>query len=192
MTEVLLPRAPPNNSVWIRADRVTLSGSLFVTPVVRPASLRILNVLDGSWHHLVGVCDQANGAVLLYVNGRLSASNTIGTLAGIKSSSAPVSIGSRPSSSSSGYDYQFFGNIDEVAVYNSALSFTQVLSHYYAAGVAPRIVQSPTNTTVSEGASATFTAVAPWELAPSLINGMTRPPELPARRWPGPPTRLWC
>lgn len=118
------------------------------------------NVLDGAWHHLVGVCDQANGAVLLYVDGMLSASNSIGTQAGIKSSSAPVSIGSRPSSGSSGYDYQFFGNIDEVAVYGSALSAAQVVSHYYAAGVAPRIVQSPTNTTVSEGASATFTAVA--------------------------------
>jgi hypothetical protein len=118
------------------------------------------NVLDGGWHHLVGVCDQANGAVLLYVDGLLSASNSIGTHAGIKSSSAPVSIGSRPSSSSSGYDYQFFGSIDEVAVYGSALSVTQVVSHYYAAGVAPRIVQSPTNSTVSEGASATFTAVA--------------------------------
>ncbi len=118
------------------------------------------NVLDGTWHHLVGVCDEVNGAVLLYVDGQLSGSNSMPSQAGVKSSSAPVAIGARRSSSNNSYDWQFFGSIDEVAVYTSALSLNQVLSHYYAAGVRPRIVQAPANATVSEGGSATFSAVA--------------------------------
>ena len=31
---------------------------------------------DGTWHHLVGVCDQANGAIRLYVDGVLNATST--------------------------------------------------------------------------------------------------------------------
>ena len=31
-------------------------------------------VPDGDWHHLVGVCDEVNGQIYLYVDGQLNAS----------------------------------------------------------------------------------------------------------------------
>ena len=41
-----------------------------------------------------------------------------------------MSIGSRPSGQSAPYDLNFVGTIDEVAIYNYALSASQVQLHY--------------------------------------------------------------
>lgn len=87
---------------------------------------------NGRWHHLVGVCDQAHGFLYLYVDGASNASGTITNTAGILSSPVPVSIGSRQSGTAAVHDLQFVGTIDEVAIYNKALSAAQVLAHYQA------------------------------------------------------------
>jgi len=118
------------------------------------------NAPDGNWHHLIGVCDTANGHVTLYVDGNLSGSGSITPHAGIESTAVPMAIGARQSGNNTAFDWQFAGSIDEVAIYGTALSSNQVLNHYYAAGIAATIPQSPTNTTASEGGSATFSAVA--------------------------------
>ncbi len=60
----------------------------------------------------------------------------------------------------------FYGSIDEVALYNYALSSNQVMAHFLAAGIAPRIITQPTNVTVSEGATAVFSA--PFYGSPTL------------------------
>src|SRR5205807_10301678 len=76
---------------------------------------------------------------------------------------SPLSIGSRLSTSgATDYDNQFFGYIDDVAVYNTALSQSQVQAHYFASGIAPSITQVvPSNTVeTNQGANATFTATA--------------------------------
>jgi hypothetical protein len=114
---------------------------------------------DNNWHHLVGVCDEANGSVLLYIDGKLAASSTITAGSGLKSSSNPVSVGSRQSGTGP-YDNQFPGVIDEVAIYNYPLSAAQVNAHYYSiGGFAPTFVQQPTNVAVNAATTATFTAV---------------------------------
>jgi hypothetical protein len=116
---------------------------------------------DGNWHHLVGVCDEANGNVLLYVDGVLAGSTTITPGSGLQASANPISIGSRQSASSGSYDAQFYGIVDEVAIYNYALTPAQVSADYYAAlSVGPAISQSPVSTTVNAGTTATFTVSA--------------------------------
>jgi hypothetical protein len=114
----------------------------------------------GVWHHLVGVFDEANSNVVLYVDGLPNGVGAAVPYAGLQSSAWPASIGSRQSSASTNYNLGFFGDIDEVAIYNHALSSNQVLAHFYAAGIAPRITAQPTNTMVSEGAMANFYAPA--------------------------------
>lgn len=88
---------------------------------------------NNQWHHLVGVCDEVNGYVRLFVDGTKVAETTVGPYLGILSSSVPMSIGSRQASAGSAYNNQFAGYIEEVAVYGYALSSNQVVAHYQAA-----------------------------------------------------------
>ncbi|MGH7967902.1 MAG: LamG-like jellyroll fold domain-containing protein, partial [Limisphaerales bacterium] len=111
---------------------------------------------DGNWHHVVGVCDEANGQIRLYIDGKLDVTSSIVTNSGILGATSPLSIGSRQSGNSTGYDNQFVGSIDDVAVCAHALSSSQVLAHYYGAGFTPVITMQPTNTTANEGATVTF------------------------------------
>jgi len=86
---------------------------------------------DTGWHFLAGVCDEANGNVSLYVDGALAGQTAIPALSGItNSSSDPLSIGARATSATSGYDNQFVGKINDVAIYNYALSSSQVQQLY--------------------------------------------------------------
>jgi len=87
-------------------------------------------VPNNQWQHLVGVCDQANGYVRLYVNGVSAAQGSITPNSGILSSASAMSIGARQAGLGTAYNNQFVGLIEEVAVYNYALNSTQVLAHY--------------------------------------------------------------
>jgi hypothetical protein len=131
--------------------------------VSRSASSAVIAGSDNNWHHLVGVCDEAHGQVLLYIDGVLQASGTAPAGAGIRSFSAPLSIGARMGTSGdTDFTNQFAGTIDDVAIYNTALSFGQVTTHYYAAGIAPLITGlAPSNSpAVNENGTITFTASA--------------------------------
>jgi len=116
---------------------------------------------DGLWHHIVGVCDEAGGHIYLYMDGKQVGSGTITAGSGLLSSSTPLSIGARQSSNfgNTNYDYQFYGSVDDVAVYNKALSAAQVQAHYYAQGQAPLITGflPSSNWTTNQGADASFT-----------------------------------
>ena len=83
---------------------------------------------DGNWHHVVGVCDEVNGFVTLYVDGASNATAAIS--GGVLSSPNPLTIGSRQSGTGP-FNLNFVGTIDEVAVYNYALSAAQVTNHYF-------------------------------------------------------------
>lgn len=86
---------------------------------------------DNTWHHLVGVYDPDQGLLSFYVDGILFGDSTF-TAAGILSTTHPVSIGCRRSGTSSVYDYQWNGFIDDVAFYKTALTAEQVWAHYSA------------------------------------------------------------
>ena len=48
---------------------------------------------DSGWHHMVGVCDEANATVWLYVDGAVAGSATIPANSGIyNSASVPMSV----------------------------------------------------------------------------------------------------
>lgn len=95
---------------------------------------------NGGWHHLVGVCDEANGSVLLYVDGALAGSAAVPVQSGItNSSTVPLSIGARAQSAASGYNQQFFGWIDDVALFNYALNSNQVQTIYEAGATLPPV-----------------------------------------------------
>jgi hypothetical protein len=122
------------------------------------------------WQHVVGVCDQANGVVRIFVDGVQAASGTISKSNGIMSTLVPVSIGAKQQENTSGnYDGQLNGYVDEVAIYNTALTTNQIQKHYFAAGIAPILTVQPTNvlsigslgyTNAPLGTSVTLTSLA--------------------------------
>ena len=139
---------------------------------------------DGQWHHLVGVCDEPQGWVHLYIDGLESTNATVSTGAGLLATSggsapgaALVSIGARTSSkTAASFSYQFVGTVDEVAAYGYALSASQVRAHYQAGVAALRLAHltlrgASVTLTGSGGLSnAAFTLVAATNLALPLTN----------------------
>jgi hypothetical protein len=81
-------------------------------------------IWDGNWHHIVGIYDGSN--VRLYVDGAEISSGTP-TTKNIAYNNNDLYIGSY------GTGYYFTGLIDEIKVYNRALSSQEVLDHYNAA-----------------------------------------------------------
>ncbi len=101
---------------------------------------------SSGWHHLVGVCDEANGSVMLYVDGALAGSAAITSNGGIiNSAGVPLTIGARATSATSGNDQQFFGLINDVALYNYALGSNQVQTLYQAGTSLPPVLLTLTN-----------------------------------------------
>jgi hypothetical protein len=151
---------------------------------------------DGNWHHLVAVCDEANSNLFLYVDGRLSGTNTVSVFgAGLQATDpnnsgspvGPVNIGARlrnqADAGTNGFVDQLINAIvDEVAIYNYALTSNQVVAHYNAAGEPPVIlVQPPSTLAVYSGRQATITVVADgalplayqWTVNGSAVSGAT-------------------
>lgn len=120
-----------------------------------------LTLGDTTWHHAVGVVSLAQSSLSLYIDGILSSTVTIPSTNGIQTSSIPMTIGNRMAGDGSyGLNLQYFGQIDEVAVYKHALTAAQVASHYTATATAPIATLVPTNTVVNAGTTATFRAGA--------------------------------
>ncbi|MGH7942530.1 MAG: LamG-like jellyroll fold domain-containing protein [Limisphaerales bacterium] len=93
---------------------------------------------NNGWYHLAGVCDEANGNVLLYVNGALAGTAAISRQSGIMDSApVPITIGARASSAASGNDNQFYGRICDVAIYDYPLNSNQVRTLYEAGALSP-------------------------------------------------------
>lgn len=134
---------------------------------------------NSTWQHVVGVCDEPNGIVRLYVNGVSNANTTIS--GGIQMGTSPISIGSRQPDFRSTYTANFIGSIDEVAIYNYALSAAQVQSHYlagtnpvvrlYAQRSGPNVMLlwSPGTLQASPTVNGTYTNV-PGATSPYLIS----------------------
>ena len=124
---------------------------------------------DGKWHHVVGVCDEAGGHVILYMDGAQIASTSITNGAGLQTSFMPLTIGARESANNNptNYDYQFYGFINDVSLYNRALTAAQVQADYLASGTPPMNVQVlPSNLTTNQNATAVFAASTQGGTAP--------------------------
>jgi hypothetical protein len=92
---------------------------------------------DNNWHYIVGVCDETNGWVYIYVDGVLEGITSIPSGSGVfNSSTVPISIGARSSDALPADigNNQFSGAINDVAVYNYAMSPSQIDAQAEAAG----------------------------------------------------------
>ncbi len=151
--------------------------------------------IDTNWHHLVATWVEPTPqspvtAQSLYMDGVLVASNYNGyaysngtNTIGIYSASAPMTIGSSPSTltleNANAYDQNFFGQIADVAIYNYALTANQVSNHYWSSGLPPAIeVQPPEFINVSYGGSVTIPASVAGTppLSFQWIDGITSSP----------------
>ncbi|MCC7415519.1 MAG: hypothetical protein IT176_00140 [Acidobacteria bacterium] len=78
---------------------------------------------DGNWHHVVGVYDGAAAFAALYVDGQEVGSTT--------RAPAEIAVGDRPLEIGGWFsDGHFTGEIDEVAIYDRALTAEQVERHH--------------------------------------------------------------
>jgi hypothetical protein len=135
-------------------------------------------IVPDEWTHLVGTYDGTTER--FYVNGELagSAATTL-----LLNESRPFRIGAGSTEVDTAENF-FKGIIDEVAVYNTALSEARVKAHYAAAGKAvgpspPRILTQPQSQIAFAGESVTFSIVATnnptyqWQRNGSSIPGAT-------------------
>jgi hypothetical protein len=113
---------------------------------IRTASVLIVAsgpaaINTGSWVHLVGTVERGNtNGLKLYVNGNCVATNNPTALSGIDLDpgvNVPFSIAARFEPTGSGYTFFFPGSIDEVAVWNRALSSNEVFNLYSTPLFAP-------------------------------------------------------
>jgi hypothetical protein len=96
------------------------------------------------WHHLVGVCDEPHSNVTFYIDGVSVGNAAVAPGSGLLASTRAMLIGSRPSSSTTNVnDYNLVGYVNDVAVYNYALSADQIAQHYASAGRAPSLSKIP-------------------------------------------------
>ena len=140
-------------------------------------------VITNVWTHLVAVYKQGQ-FVEFWVNGSLAESNTIPNYALYTDPTFPLN------SSIGNYDYApvpyngFSGAMDDVRIYNRALSSVEVQALYQCEATPPDypiITQQPQSRTVSAGSNVTFTATASgraslsyqWRLNGTNITGAT-------------------
>jgi lysophospholipase L1-like esterase/ribosomal protein S17E len=84
------------------------------------------NLADDVWHHVVAVRNALEDQIFLYVDGELADStDKIYYTGGFASLTAPLNIGHLLG------DYHFDGTIDEVLLYDKALSLEEIQQHYY-------------------------------------------------------------
>jgi len=82
----------------------------------------------GKWYHVAASYDGAD--MLLYVNGKVAGKNTIGEIKLIAVEGEPLVIGSRPPNMDRGFD----GAVDDVRMYNKALSAEDIRTLYMCKG----------------------------------------------------------
>jgi hypothetical protein len=103
----------------------------------------LANVLDGAWHHLVGVRDNARGEQRLYLDGILAVSRPISgiDLAALSNADGkpdPVTLGAGRASGTDTMNSFLPGAVDDVAIYYSALDDAQVAAlHAAPDGICP-------------------------------------------------------
>jgi hypothetical protein len=178
-------REPAGVHLWIGAGYgVPLPGSLLLN--VRDwfgnnHSLLVSDVIPSNqWSFVAGTFDGTNGLAKLYLNGNEIDSQNFGSI--IPRTDRPLTIGRRdPSSLDAGAGAHFKGRMDEIQVYNRALSAAEIAEIYsYGAGTysgAQNYVVDPTNHT----ATVVITDKEPADrvlLALEILNAVASEPSM--------------
>jgi hypothetical protein len=108
--------------------RLAIRGSDGLT---RSGATSSVGLNDGNWHHVVAILNPSSLA--LYIDGaaKTVSSGVSSTPATFTNFDFPVGIGARNVRGT--FDSLFLGTLDEVAIYNYALSSARILKHYQAA-----------------------------------------------------------
>jgi hypothetical protein len=126
------------NNTWQFAIGEKTSGTLSITSDVT-------NAADGLWHYVVATFNNNTVDMSLYVDGQLVATGSPATSGLFAPNADYTSTGNAPAAdqaigSTSDNDPQgalldpYYGGIDEVAIYNYALSPAQITSHFTVGG----------------------------------------------------------
>ena len=99
------------------------------------------NINDGQWHHFVGTSDVASNTRVLYIDGVVMSSQGIGTPIN-SDTNLPLMVGENPQAN----NREWNGEIDDVAIWNRALSEAEVNEIYNAgrAGTSLGAIPEPT------------------------------------------------
>ncbi len=117
--------------------------------------------LLGTWYHLVGVVDEiSNQDVVFYINGQPVGTASLPSGDGILASTYQMSIGARSATVGTSLENQFEGYMNDVAVFNYALSPLEVENEYIAGGGTNSPYFAPTPPATGNGA-ANYTLTVP-------------------------------
>lgn len=109
--------------------------------------------LTSGWHHLVGIRDTVAERFELYVDGVLVTSKKP-TVFGSIDSAIPTVIGQVSPS----FNKEFYnGKIDEVRIYNRALSAEEIKEHYESGPSALSLTKTPAPNSIKQGQTTTIT-----------------------------------
>lgn len=89
---------------------------------------------SNSWEHLVGIFDASKGIMKLYLNSKLVGSAT--PVTSLNPTSEPLAIGSRIKYYGDGYNLNFNGSLDDVRLYNRAITSVEIQNLYSEGGYA--------------------------------------------------------
>ena len=160
----IICKGPPNSGEEFVLD--TASGGPFRFSVRSAAGTQYTaaaasNPTLNTFYHVVGVCDEVHGIVALYINGALSGQTSIPVGSGIvNGNSIPMTMGARTPGAAA-ISSQSFGYLNDVAVFNYALSSNQVINEYLQSGIAPYFTLVPTNAaSVASGSNLVVSAAA--------------------------------
>ena len=126
----------PNREFWLRVTgagaaelRVSDDGTSGAGSMVTVTSTT--NLSTGQWYHLAGTFDHSTGTAEIYINGSLNNTATDAGVTGVHNGGGdPLRIGRTDSSGVQNTD----GVVDDVRIYDTALSAEDVYSLYRATG----------------------------------------------------------
>ena len=122
-----------NLAIWVGLDgstgKITFSVRSKKTSIpVEDYFVQGPSLNDGLWHHVVAVRDASTNELRIYVDGVLKNSILTSYTEGFDAPSSQITIGWFDALDNA---YRYNGIIDELAIYNSVLSPTQIQNDYY-------------------------------------------------------------
>ncbi|MDE1975232.1 MAG: peptidoglycan-binding protein [Patescibacteria group bacterium] len=136
-----------------------------------------INVADQGWHLLTMVIDRSSNLKIGYVDGSVQVSHDISTI-GAQTNTDALCIGSTCYNVDSGQSRYFPGSIDDVRIYNRALSAPEVSSIYQLGSGSSGSTVATYSITVSNNGNGTVTSnpsgiSCGFTCSISVINGGT-------------------
>ncbi len=146
----------------------------------------VKNVADGQWHHVVAVRDGSLDKNLLFVDGVQEDNQAMSYLNSfIADNPTEINVGYLHRAVVGDPEYHFIGSLDEIAIYNRAVTASEATSYYNnglpvghcaLGNFAPAVTSAPVTNAVEGAAySYTFTADDPDVADVLVLSAVTKP-----------------